>query len=88
MRKIKIALAASAFLSVAFAIGSAQAASTIPLPAQNYSPIERIGCTGPGTRCPWGRTWACNPRGFCRCVKCGGFYGGPWRYPLRPWRWR
>jgi hypothetical protein len=50
MRTIEVALAASALLYVAFAIGFAQAASTIPLLAQNYSPVERIGCTGPGTR--------------------------------------
>jgi hypothetical protein len=88
MRKIKFALAASAFLAAAFAFGLAQAAPAMPLPAQDYSPIENAGCTGAGPRCPWGRTWVCGPRGFCRCVRCGGYYGGPLRYPLRPWRWR
>jgi hypothetical protein len=88
MRKTNIAIAASALLIVAFAIGAAEAAPTTPLPAQNSSLVEQIGCTGPGPRCPWGRTWVCGPRGFCKCVRCGGFYGTPWRYPLRPWRWR
>jgi hypothetical protein len=36
----------------------------------NYSPVQTIGCSGPG-RCPWGRHWVCGPYGRCGCVSCG-----------------
>jgi hypothetical protein len=36
----------------------------------NYTPIEKVGCSGPG-RCGWGRHWVCGPYGRCGCVACG-----------------
>jgi hypothetical protein len=36
----------------------------------NYSPVQTVGCSGPG-RCGWGRHWVCGPYGRCGCVACG-----------------
>jgi hypothetical protein len=69
----------------AFIVTAAQATPAAPVPTQNYSPIEKVGCSGAG-RCPWGRTWVCGPRG-CGCAPCGGGYGGGygWRRPCAVW---
>jgi hypothetical protein len=80
MRKVAIAFAATSALLVAGVLAwNAQAAPfAVTAPATNYSPIERVGCGGPG-RCPWGRTWVCGPYGRCGCAPCGG-YGYRYRY--------
>jgi hypothetical protein len=90
MRKLRLALAVSALTIGASVAGSAQAAPLTPLPSQYQSAVQQVGCTFAG-RCPLGRVWVCRPRG-CWCAPCGGYYGGryygaPWRYPVRPWRW-
>jgi hypothetical protein len=86
MQKLISALAVIA--AVGFLAWNAQAASLAgTAPALSYSPVERVACGGPGPNCPWGRTWVCGPRG-CWCAPCGRYYGGPYVYPLRPWRWR
>ncbi len=36
----------------------------------NYSPVQTVGCSGPG-RCGWGSHWVCGPYGRCGCVACG-----------------
>jgi len=66
---------------------STEAAPLMPLRGQNHSPVEPVGCTSVGPRCPLGRTWVCGPN-RCACAPCGVYYGAPWRYPMRPWRWR
>jgi hypothetical protein len=89
MRKLTFALIAVAAMTFA-GLASWKAEATIftgALPTQNYSQIEKVGCSGPGPRCPWGRTWLCGPRG-CWCAPCGGYYAAPYVHPLRPWRWR
>jgi hypothetical protein len=87
MRKLTLAIALPALSIAACVAVSAQAAPRIALPSQNQSAIQQIGCTSAGPRCPLGRTWICTQRG-CACAPCGVYYGAPWRYPLRPWRWR
>ena len=87
MRKLSLALAVSALTIGAFVAWSAQAAPLILLPSQNQLEVQQVGCTAAGSRCPFGRTWVCAPRG-CSCAPCGVYYGAPWRYPVRPWRWR
>ena len=72
-----LALAASAFVTL-----SAQA-THLAAPAKTYSPIEKIGCKGPGTFCPRGLHWVCNPS-RCGCAPCSGGprpYGGRARMP-------
>ena len=83
----RLALAVSALSIGAFVAWSAQAAPHTPSPLQNQSIVQHVGCTFAGSRCPLGRTWVCAPRG-CSCAPCGVYYGAPWRYPVRPWRWR
>jgi hypothetical protein len=72
-----LALAASAFVTL-----SAQAMH-LAAPAKTYSPVEKIGCKGPGTFCPGGLHWVCNPS-RCGCAPCSGGprpYGGRARPP-------
>jgi hypothetical protein len=90
MRKVAIAFSATiAFVIAGGLAWNAQAASLAgTAPAMNYSPVEKVACGGPGPNCPWGRTWVCGPH-RCWCAPCGGrYYGAPYVYPLRPWRWR
>lgn len=89
MRKVAIAFAATIALAFAGLLAwNAQAASLAgTIPATRYSPVEKVACGGPGPHCPWGRTEVCGRRG-CWCAPCGHYYGAPWVYPLRPWRWR
>jgi hypothetical protein len=85
MRKVAIGLCA--MVVVVFTGWTAQAAPTIP-PVTKYSPVESVGCSGPG-RCPWGRHWVCGPYGRCGCVACGGVYrpyARPYVHPyVRPY---
>jgi hypothetical protein len=81
MRNVAIASAAALALLAGGAL--AWTAQAMPgagaLPAQNYSPIEKVACGGPGPRCPWGRTWVCGPY-RCFCAPCRGGWYRPWRY--------
>jgi hypothetical protein len=87
MKKLSLALAISALSVAVSASFSTQAAPRVPLPLQIHSAVQQIGCTNAGPRCPLGRTWVCGAKG-CVCAQCGVYYGAPWRYPMRPWRWR
>jgi hypothetical protein len=87
MRKLRVGLAVSAPTIGAVVALSAQAAPHMNLPLQNQSAVQQIGCTSVGPRCPLGRAWVCPPRSVCYCTPCGRYYGAPWSYPLRPWRW-
>jgi len=83
----KVAIGLCAMAVVVFTGWTAQAAPTIP-PVTKYSPVESVGCSGPG-RCPWGRHWVCGPYGRCGCVACGGVYrpyARPYVHPyVRPY---
>ena len=87
MRKLRLGLAVSALTIGALVALSAQATPHATLPLQDQSAVQQVGCTSPGPRCPLGRAWVCPPRSVCYCAPCGRYYGAPWRYPLRPWRW-
>jgi hypothetical protein len=80
MRNLILALAIGvAITAVGFLSWNAEATTlALPAPTQNYSPVEKVACGGPGPNCPWGRTWVCRPRG-CWCAPCGGYWR-PWRY--------
>jgi hypothetical protein len=79
MRKLLLGLAATVAIGAAGSLAWA-GPTTIPAPALNYSPIEKVACGGPGPRCPWGSRWACGPY-RCGCVPCGrGYWWRPWRY--------
>ncbi len=80
MRKLILAAATLGAMAAASSLAFAGSA-TVPSPALNYSPVEKVACGGPGPRCPWGSTWRCGPYGGCGCVPCGG------RYWYRPWRY-
>jgi hypothetical protein len=82
MRKLTTALTASAMLiagSLAWTAAATPLTSTLP-PPLNYSPIEKVGCGGPG-RCPTGLHWACGPY-RCGCVACVA------PYVVRPYVYR
>ena len=85
MRKLRLGLAVSALTIGVLVALSAPLPMTLPL--QNQSAVQQAGCTSAGPRCPLGRAWVCPPRSVCYCAPCGRYYGAPWRYPLRPWRW-
>ena len=41
------------------------------LPAvQNFTPIVKTACGGPGPHCRWGRHWVCGRWGRCWCAPC------------------
>jgi hypothetical protein len=87
MRKLGIGLAAIAAVVFAGLLTWKAEATTLIAPTKNYSPlVQEVGCRAPG-RCGLGRVWVCAPRG-CWCAPCGGYWGAPYVYPLRPWRWR
>jgi hypothetical protein len=80
MRILVIALAAATLLSLA---GLAEAMTlngvgNVPTATRDYSPVEKVGCGGPG-RCPYGAHWVCGPYGGCGCVSCG--YARPYAAP-------
>ena len=83
MRILVIALAAVTLLSFA---GLAEAMTlngggNLPTATRDYSPVEKVGCGGPG-RCPYGSHWVCGGYGGCGCVSCG--YGRPYVAPYAP----
>lgn len=71
MRRGLIATAAAIMLMLAGGILWNANASPMGVPSlPNYSPVQTVGCTGPG-RCPYGMRLACSPYGRCGCVSCG-----------------
>jgi hypothetical protein len=88
----KFAFGLIAILALAFAGALAWKAEAFPFipPVTKSSPVENVGCGGPG-RCPWGRHWVCRPAG-CWCAPCGGYYGPrvyrPYGYRPYVRRWR
>ena len=70
MRQRDLALSFLALAAPAFVTLSAQA-THLAAPAKPYSPVEKIGCKGPGTFCPGGLHWVCNPS-RCGCAPCSG----------------
>jgi hypothetical protein len=83
MRKLTTALAAPIMLiagSLAWTAAATPLTSTVP-PSVNYSPIEKVGCGGPGPHCPTGLHWACGPY-RCACVACVA------PYAVRPYVYR
>jgi hypothetical protein len=71
MRRALIAAASGIMLIVATGmLWNAKAGPVGVLSLPNYSPVEKVGCGGPG-RCPWGSHWVCGPYGRCGCVVCG-----------------
>jgi hypothetical protein len=89
MRKLGLVLASLLLMLVAGLLAyKAEATPMLPsIPLS--SPVETVGCGGPGPYCPSGRTRVCGPAG-CWCAPCGGYYRpywGPGPY-YRPWRWR
>src|SRR5678816_799454 len=73
MRQRDLTFSFFAIVAAAFVTLSAQA-TPLPAPAKTYSPVEKIGCRGPGAYCPAGRHWVCGPY-RCWCAPCA--YGGP-----------
>src|SRR6478752_1444015 len=71
-----LALSLLAVAVVAFAGRSAEAVP-LPVPAKTHSPVDEVGCRGPGTYCPAGLHWVCGPY-QCRCAPCP--YGDPRPY--------
>jgi hypothetical protein len=80
MRQRDLTFSFFAIAAAAFVTLSAQA-TPLPAPAKTYSPVEKIGCRGPGAYCPAGRHWVCGPY-RCWCAPCA--YGGPRPYWGRP----
>jgi len=72
MRILAIAfIAVTAVLFAGWAKATTLAGTdSLPSATRNYSPIEKVGCGGPG-RCPSGLHWVCGPYGRCGCIACG-----------------
>jgi hypothetical protein len=70
MRQRDLALSFLAVAAAAFVTLSAQA-TPLPAPAKTYLPVEKIGCKGPGTFCPAGLHWVCEPSRWW-CAPCSG----------------
>jgi len=96
MHKGLIATAAAIMLMLAGGMLWNAHASPMGVPSlPDYSPVQAVGCPGPG-RCPWGSQWVCGPGGRCGCVVCGYLarrayvaprvYVGPRPY-WRRWWW-
>ena len=77
MRKLSVAFtAAAAILLVGSLAWKAEAqtsrgATNIPAQSQNFTPIQRAACGGPGPYCPAGFIRRCGPH-RCWCAPCGG----------------
>ena len=73
MQKLVIALTTSALVlgSAVWVVKAAPLAGSTGLPAEDYSPIEKIGCAKSGDNCPYsyrierhgGGNWSCEPCG-------------------------
>ena len=74
MRILTIVLTAMAVVLLAGWAEATTLAGTESLPSspRDFSPIEKVGCGGPG-RCPAGLHWVCGPYGGCGCVSCGSY---------------
>jgi hypothetical protein len=93
MRLLAIALTAMAVVLLAGWAEATTLAGTESLPSstRDFSPVEKVGCGGPGAHCPAGLHWVCGPNGRCGCVACGyvrpyvgpRVYVGPRRYYRR-----
>jgi hypothetical protein len=88
MRKFAVAAISAIFALLTLGIAH-QAIATpalLPAPAPNYSPVQQVGCGGPGRYCPAGYHWACGPY-RCGCVACVAPYA--YRpYVYRPYVYR
>jgi hypothetical protein len=75
MRKVVLAIAASAALLVGYTLTAfaTTGAGTLDLPraAKDYSPVATVACNMRGPLCPIGYTRVCR---FwkCWCARCGG----------------
>jgi hypothetical protein len=75
MRKILLGFAVAALMCGVGGTGAdaqtSRGAATIPLAAQNYTPIEKAAC-GPhrGRWCGPFHHRVCGPRGRCWCAPC------------------
>jgi hypothetical protein len=76
MRRQDLGLSFSVVALAALVSLSAQATPLLA-PTKTYSPVEEVGCRGPGAFCPADRHWVCE-RSRCSCAPCAP--GGP-----RPW---
>lgn len=79
MRRAAFAMAATvALMVISMLTWTAQATTlsgTVMPSTHNYSPVEKVGCTGAG-RCPYGTYLVCGPYGrHCSCAACGAAYG-------------
>jgi hypothetical protein len=75
MGKLSEAIAIAVFSIGTSVALSVEAAPLLPLPAQNQSAVEHVGCTSPGPRCPLGRTWVCGP---CEIIEGMSVHGTYW----------
>ncbi len=76
MHKLAIAFVVMAVVLIAGGLdwkadATTWSSGTLGLPAasKDYSPIEKVGCKGPGRWCPFGWHRVCGPW-RCRCVPC------------------
>ncbi len=76
MRKLAFAVGVAAAVLLAGGLAwkadaMTWASGTAALPgiAENYSPVTKSGCSGPGRWCPTGWVKRCGPW-RCRCVPC------------------
>jgi hypothetical protein len=77
MRQFIVMLAAAAAILFAGALAwKADAAigggaGNLTVTAQNFTPIIKAACGGPGPHCRPGRHWVCGPAGrHCWCAPC------------------
>ena len=72
MRKIKLTLAATAFVLASVGLASAQTQGAGSLNTlRNATPlVKEAACHGWGPHCPPGRHWVCNGYGRCWCAPC------------------
>jgi len=74
MRKVAFAFAAAALMLLAGALGAEATTGAgilgLRATAQNFSPVEAVGCRTVGPVCGLGRTWVCRPLRGCWCARC------------------
>jgi hypothetical protein len=94
MRKLSVAFAAAAAILLVSSLAwkadaqTSRGAANIPAQSQDFTPIEKAACGGPGPYCPTGLIRRCGPLGRCWCAPCGGYYGGGPYYRGYGWRGR
>jgi len=72
MRRLTVTLAAAAFVLGSMALTASaqpQGAANFHTQAQNVTPIQKVGCRGPGRWCRWGFHHVCGPV-RCWCAPC------------------